>query len=195
MGIVGPAFVDDAETDYTPVHLANYYIEKFGGDEGISHMKLQKLVYLAYGWWLSFYEKPLLRETPEVWRYGPVFDSLYQTLRTKGREPINDRISPFFEFSGEKPALKESDTKTANLLDWVWERYGELDGIALSEITHQPDTPWSAVVKSHEYKIPRNLPLDWDLVKEHYRKIRGRLEHSENIGNRIDTCAGVAERC
>lgn len=173
-GIVGISFVDDAKTEYTPAALANFFLKEFGGTDGISHMKLQKLVYLSYGWWLSHYDTPLIKEAPQVWKYGPVFDSLYQSLRTKGREPIRDLIVPSF-FSSGPPEISSDDENTLKLLKWVWARYGELDGIALSEITHQPNTPWSEVVKSHEFKIPRNLPLDWTVVKDHYRKIRGKF--------------------
>lgn len=71
MGIIGPRYVDDAQTDYTPVALANYFVKQFGADEGISHMKLQKLVYLAYGWWLSHYENPSSKRRLRLEDMGP----------------------------------------------------------------------------------------------------------------------------
>ena len=174
MGITGPRRVEQAQTDYTPIELANYFIKTFGGSEGISHMKLQKLVYLAYGWWLSHYDHPVIKEAPQAWKYGPVFDSLYQSLRTKGREAIKTEIVPVWAFF-DKGRLRDVDNaNVTQLLDWIWGRYGHLNGIALSDITHQPDTPWSEVVKSHEFQVPKNLPIDWELVKDHYRKLSER---------------------
>lgn len=38
---------------YTPLAVANCFLEKFGENGGIEHMKLQKLVYFSYGWWLA----------------------------------------------------------------------------------------------------------------------------------------------
>jgi uncharacterized phage-associated protein len=47
-------------------------------------MKLQKLVYYAYGWWLLYHSEPIMTEPPEVWRHGPVFSSMYHALKHHG---------------------------------------------------------------------------------------------------------------
>jgi len=38
---------------YSPIAIANNFVEQFGGVTGIEHMKLQKLVYCSYGWMLA----------------------------------------------------------------------------------------------------------------------------------------------
>jgi uncharacterized phage-associated protein len=52
--------------------------------DGAEHMKLQKLVYYAYGWWLLYHSEPIMTEPPEVWRHGPVFSSMYHALKHHG---------------------------------------------------------------------------------------------------------------
>ena len=37
---------------YRPLAIANSLITAFGYVDVVDHMKLQKLVYLAHGWWL-----------------------------------------------------------------------------------------------------------------------------------------------
>src|SRR5436309_2096397 len=74
---------------YRPMALANNLIRRFGYQRGITHMKLQKLVYYAHGWWLAYrFPEQLLTERPEVWRHGPVFPSMYMALRGFGNRPI-----------------------------------------------------------------------------------------------------------
>jgi uncharacterized phage-associated protein len=67
---------------YSPLALANEFIVRFKPGEGIEHMKLQKLVYCANGWWLVFNpNQPLVNKAPEVWKFGPVFPSLYHVMK------------------------------------------------------------------------------------------------------------------
>ena len=76
---------------YSSVAVANTFIEKFGSISGIEHMKLQKLVYCSYGWWLTYYGLDgikLTEDGPEIWRHGPVFPELYQAFKVFGRKPI-----------------------------------------------------------------------------------------------------------
>ncbi len=57
---------------YKPLAFANAFIAKAGAS-GVEHMKLQKLTYISYGWWLVYHEQPIMTEGPQVWKYGPVF--------------------------------------------------------------------------------------------------------------------------
>ncbi len=121
---------------YTPLAVANNFLDRFGRDGGIEHMKLQKLVYFSYGIWLATRnESPLTSEGPEVWKYGPVFNSLFQALKVFGREKITEpqSLDPF-----EKPEnIAHDEDGVLNFINWVWGRYGHLSGFALSDMTHQ----------------------------------------------------------
>lgn len=141
---------------YSTVTIANYYIKKHSAYGELTPMKLIKLVYIAYGWYLtSFEHKKLLTEQPEAWRYGPVFPSLYNRLREYGRNFIKEPI-----FSSTKEEISEED---ATFLDKIWEIYGQKDGIYLSALTHQEGTPWSLT-----YPRGENIEIPDDLIKEHY---------------------------
>ena len=62
---------------YTPLALANTFVARYGATRTLDHMKLQKLAFYTYGWWLAYNPNPILTEAPQVWKYGPVFGSLY----------------------------------------------------------------------------------------------------------------------
>ena len=55
---------------YNALVVANYFIDKAKA-EGVSltPMKLQKLIYMAHGWHLALYDKPLIDEQFQAWDY------------------------------------------------------------------------------------------------------------------------------
>lgn len=52
----------------SPRAVANYFIEKsIESGNSVSPLQLIKLVYIAHGWTLALYKRPLINETVEVW--------------------------------------------------------------------------------------------------------------------------------
>ena len=47
-------------------------------------MKLHKMIYLAHGDWLETRNKPLINESIEACRYGPLIRSLYEAIKGNG---------------------------------------------------------------------------------------------------------------
>lgn len=157
---------------YTPLAVANTFIARHGGERGIEHMKLQKLDYYAHGWWLAYEPAPLMVEAPEVWKFGPVFDSLYRTLCPFGSRPINapQRPSPF-----EGAPIIE-DERVIQLVDWIWNRYGAYSSFKLSEMTHEPGTPWHQLAEANSYNVPKHFQIPHELVAEYFKKEAEKLQ-------------------
>jgi uncharacterized phage-associated protein len=166
---------------YTPLALANYFIQRHGEDGRLEHMKLQKLVYCSLGWWLT--DPPqgpdLLRELPQVWEHGPVFPSLYRVLKPFGRTYIEAPQSarPFTP----PPAIEEADQDAHALLDWIWGRYGHLSGYALSAMTHKPGTAWRLLAEQHDFEVPENLAIPSEMIRAEFEAI---VEAESNSTNR-----------
>jgi uncharacterized phage-associated protein len=124
----------------------------------LTPMQLMKLVYIAHGWSLAILEKDLFSDRIEAWKYGPVIPVLYQATKRFGRKSI-----PFELISDEEP----SPLKTAeqSFLEDVFDKYGHLDGIQLSSLTHKKETPWDL-----RY-VPdmQNIEIPDDLIKQHYK--------------------------
>lgn len=157
---------------YTPLAIANCFLEKFGRQGGIEHMKLQKLVYCSYGWWLAVRGLDQLRlttEGPEIWKHGPVFDSLYHSLKVFGRKPIiqPQSTNPFCA----PECVDKDDGDTLGLVDWIWSRYGHLSSFALSDMTHKPGTPWYRIAQENKFRVALNTKIPDEYIFEEFTKL------------------------
>jgi uncharacterized phage-associated protein len=151
---------------YRPMAVANNFIRRFGYRQGITHLKLQKLVYYVHGWWLAYNPSnpPLLTERPEVWRHGPVFPNIYNALKNFGSRPIR---LPQPDLPLSPPAdIGEDDDQALNLVDWVWVRYGAYSAIQLSNMTHEPGTPWRQLAERYQYRVPAHLQIPDELISQ-----------------------------
>ena len=133
---------------YTPQHVANYFLDRAEAEgRPMSQLKLMKLVYIAYGWYLALTGKKLFCEDIQAWQHGPVIRSLYDELKHFGRSFIVGRTSEFdYEtFERTEPEVPATDTDTRVVLDKVWAAYKRFSGWQLREKTHESGTPWSLV--------------------------------------------------
>lgn len=156
---------------YPPLAIANEFIARCQVHVGIEHMKLQKLVYCANGWWLSFNPStPLVNELPEVWKFGPVFPSLYRVLKVYGRAPIRSpqSSSPF----DEPMRVDAEDGKVLNLIEWTWNRYGHLSSFALSDMTHKTGTAWHRMASEYNFSVPEGLDIPTEYIVDEFRWVK-----------------------
>lgn len=154
--------------------IANYFLQK-GEKEHIalSNMKIQKLVYIAQGWFLALQGEPLFGEEIQAWQHGPVIPSLYHTFKMFGRTPITSFASEY-DFESEElivPKVDRSDGETRAILNKVWEVYKGFSPVALRKMTHTPGTPWERTYE--EGCVNRVIPID--VVKEYYTDYLGKL--------------------
>lgn len=147
------------------LQVANELLQAHGD---VSHMKLQKLLYYANGWWLATEGTPLLNEFPQVWRYGPVFRWLYNTLSRFGHNEIGGPVPPGPFGGGNLPTLEgvAEAPRVRALLAWIWTEHGHKTAVQLSDETHAVGTPWWIIAERHGFRVPLNTPIppqaDWD---------------------------------
>jgi uncharacterized phage-associated protein len=146
---------------FLPLAAANEFIALSGAD-GVSHMKLQKLVYLAHGAWLAHHGKSFLSENPQVWQYGPVFGSLYHELKNYRAAPIKELQTMF----DEVPRVDDDFVK--DVIAKVWRKFGGLSAIRLSDITHLPGSPWQVIAKGHEFKVPMGTEIPPQIIGKYF---------------------------
>lgn len=166
-------------TQYSPLAVSNSFVRK-AGEGGISHLKLQKLVYCLHGWWLAYNEEgcaPLVGENPQAWRYGPIFGSLYRQLKGHGIRPINRPaiLSPRLDGEGPDDFIREDDERANKLLDWVWGRYEGVGAITLCMLTHRPGTPWHDIAQMCEGRIPHGTEIRPGRIREEFLLIKSGL--------------------
>ncbi|MEM7550076.1 MAG: type II toxin-antitoxin system antitoxin SocA domain-containing protein [Bacteroidota bacterium] len=145
-----------------PLVIANFFIEK-GNEIGdpITQMKIQKLVYIAHGWYLSLTDKPLIRAKVQAWKFGPVIPEIYQALKKYGNDPVPVSIT------------NESinDQEIVDFLNIIWDLYGKYSASFLSNLTHQKSSPWDLTAQRYGYDVPPNMIIDNEDIKHHYNPI------------------------
>ncbi|MFT4430755.1 Panacea domain-containing protein [Bacillus velezensis] len=127
---------------YNVQQVANWFLAK----EPMTPKKLQKILYYAYSWFLTLenenpeeLENKLFSEKFEAWVHGPVIYSIYDQYRHKGYQEIE-------KFEGQLPTF---DDDTSDILEQVWQVYGQYNGNELETLTHQ-ESPWINARKGYQ---------------------------------------------
>lgn len=131
-------------------------------EKSITHLKLQKLVYYAQGFYLAIYnqeENPLFGERIEAWVHGPVCPALYNNFRSFGYSVI-----PKVE---EEPQGLTDQEKS--ILRIVWQVYGSYSGEDLERFTHQEE-PWLQARGNLNPWDTSNNQISIPITKEFFRK-------------------------
>lgn len=124
---------------YNVNDIANYFIylasnTRIGDDEkeveGITNLKLQKVLYFAQAYFLAKKHKSLFKDDIEAWEYGPVIPSVYHKYKKYGSQPII-KVSIVDKIS-------DTDKK---MLDEIWEVFGGYSASRLVDMTHA-HSPW-----------------------------------------------------
>lgn len=125
----------------------------------LTNMQLQKLVYIAHGYTLAILHKPLVWQSVEAWRYGPVIKDLYYALRAYGAGIVTQPI----------PVLsnKSLPDNQREIIATVEDAYSRFTGPQLSTMTHKAGTPWAKV-----YDPNRDSEIIPDqMIEEYYSQL------------------------
>lgn len=151
---------------YSTLSIANYFIT-LGLEENkpITPMKLQKLVYFAHGFYLANFNKPLINESIQAWRYGPVIYTIYRVFKIYGNSPITNTV----QFT---PDIKEQElpSEVKDFLQEVWDLLKEYDAIQLSNLTHVRKSPWDVVVENNGAIISNSLPISDSIIQDYFTR-------------------------
>ena len=130
-------------------------------------MHVLKLVYLAHGWMLGLYSEPLINESAEAWRYGPVVPSVYHCYKSFRGDPI---------LHGEVDRTDQLDPHQTGIIDQTCEGYGQFTALQLSSLTHKKGTPWDITYRAKGL----GAPIPNELILQHYQRLADR--HSDDAG-------------
>lgn len=135
---------------------------------GIEPMKLLKLTYIAHGWHLGFYGRPLISNSIEAWKYGPVIPDLYHITKRFGFGDVDIETIKRRSFH----TLNDDDVKFIKV---IWENYKQFSGLDLSTKTHQDKTPWSEAYDGTFNKIIEN-----DTIEKYYKNLIENPNHAKS---------------
>ncbi|GDX36114.1 hypothetical protein LBMAG18_06250 [Alphaproteobacteria bacterium] len=80
------------DNHHTTFACVNFIIDRLtrSGVRDLTNLKLQKLLYFAYGLHLALFDKKLFNDEFEAWQYGPVLRSVYKEFKNFGKDnPID----------------------------------------------------------------------------------------------------------
>lgn len=132
--------------------VCNQIIRKsISTNTNLTPLKLQKLLYLIYAH--SIKENNGYRvfdATFNAWQYGPVCIPVYEEFSSFGSGQIT---SYFKDAKGQSyfpnPDVKEN-TPFFNAFNFVWDKYGNLTGAQLVDLTHgRNNTAWFKTKTNH----------------------------------------------
>ncbi len=126
---------------------------------GVDTMKLLKLTYIAHGYYLGFFNKPLIQNRIQAWKYGPVIPELYGVIKRFGTSSVDIELMDLYS----ENTLNDKDEEFISLL---WNAYKKLSGTELSTMTHQKDSPWSQV-----YNGQYNVDIPNEIISDYYSKL------------------------
>jgi uncharacterized phage-associated protein len=141
-------------------------------DEELTNLKLQKLVYYAYGYNLVRNDGQLFTDPLKAWKNGPVVPQLWHDFREHGSErlPVDETF---------RPSSIPDDVR--EVLDEVWQTYGQLAAWKLRNMTHE-EPPWveararderitDDAMLRHFRKVVPERDLGWEHIGDYVRPI------------------------
>ena len=160
------------ETPNSALQVANSILQRSfdekdekGEEVLISHLKLQKLLYILHGWHLAITDEPAFEDEVEAWAYGPVVRKVYNAFRGYGDKPID-------ALGDDKTCVDASEKFFAELLSVVWEKYKGFSSFKLVDATHARGTPWD-LARENNKKIIAN-----SITRDHYKWLLKRFENN-----------------
>jgi uncharacterized phage-associated protein len=133
--------------------VAAYLLSKADIEEGdgMTHLKLQKLLYYCQGFALVLLGKPLFENVIEAWPHGPVVVDVYHKFK-KWENGIIEAAG-----SGTVSALTDEER---GLIDEVYEVYGGCSASRLRNLAHN-EAPWQNAIDRSDPTITNRALLDF----------------------------------
>lgn len=155
-----------ASVKLLPSDVARFFLYRsmFDG-ELISPLKMQKLVYYAYAWFLAVHKKKLFEESIEAWANGPVVPTLYHELKAYGSSPIDE------DFLGTRENIEsvmcKFDKDMSSTLETVYQEYMTKTAFELVVSTHS-EKPWLEARKGLLPTERSNNPISDHAILQQY---------------------------
>lgn len=148
-----------APNAYSIYDIAEWFLHK----RAMPQKKLQKLCYYAVAWCYALCNADLVYDTTfEAWVHGPASQELYNIYKDRAWE----QLAPIKEL----PPIDETIT---DLLESVWETYGNLSGNALEALTHT-ELPWQKARAGLGSTEPSRNVIDKKDMRDYYLSIYDR---------------------
>jgi uncharacterized phage-associated protein len=124
----------------------------------MSNTKMQKLLYIIYGVYMSLYKEKIFKEQPKYFPYGPLFPRVYNKYDILKSQTINDI---------------DIDIRVKNVIRFVLKSFGKLSANELTIWSHLKDSPWD---KMNQKDTKFGNPLDDGEIRDYFSNYLNRVE-------------------
>jgi len=128
--------------------------ENFG--EGISNLKLQKVLYFSQAARLALDSKPLFKDEIHAWDYGPVINSVYHDFKRNQNTAIKNPKGDAYE---------AFEPQTTAFLEDIWQLFGKYSAGKLVAMTHA-HAPWKDT-----YDGTPNKVITKSSIEKYYKNV------------------------
>lgn len=123
-------------------------------NKDLTEIQIQKLTYYSYVWSMVLNNTKLFDEKPQAWIHGPVFRTLYDSMKTRD----------FFNTEGYE---NKFDDETNYFLEMIYRLYGKYSGNQLEMMTHIEE-PWKNARKGIDANERSTQELSDEDIKRYY---------------------------
>ena len=121
--------------------------------------KVQKILYILYGYYLAHKDFQIISENPRAWPYGPVFPRSQKKVDYSNILPLN---------STEFDAIK-NDKELKDAIKSFIDTYSKFSASQLSEWSHQEDGPWHKATQLDGFNWNTQIPNEY--IKSYFKNI------------------------
>jgi uncharacterized phage-associated protein len=155
--------MSNPKTAYDSVVAAKYMLalaNRLG--QNLNATKLQKLLFITYGYVLAIEGYNVFTESPKAWPFGPVFPRVQKQVKL-------DRVIKL-----ENPELTEiqKDEFLTKLMEDVITKYAKFSATQLSEWSHESGSPWHQTTQ--EKGFDWNRPIKDEYIIDYFTKFNVR---------------------
>lgn len=127
--------------------------------EGLTHLKIQKLLYYAEGINLAVTGDSLFKEKIYAWPHGPVVKEVYELLHSNGKKEIS-----FNQQEWETIEKINDNIELYDVLVTTYDSYAGYTAWQLREKSHVAGGPWQVTVDN----IGMLKEISKDLIKNYF---------------------------
>ncbi len=121
--------------------------------------KVQKMLFIAYGYFLARHNHALLTETPKAWPFGPVFPKTRSRIDFGKMIPVND----------PELATIAQDELVTQVFNRIIDKYSRYTAGQLSDWSHTLGSPWERTTKLSGFDWNRAIPDSY--IKEYFSTV------------------------
>lgn len=158
---------------YSAIDISKWFLAKNNAErkknadedeyEGISPLKMQKLLYYAQGIHLALNDSKLFEEPILAWPHGPVVNSVYQEYKNFINKPITATLT-----KDDEAVLDSIENNQAahESLELTYNNFAIYTAWQLRNMTHDKGSPWDIVYNSGAH----NGIIETNDIKEYFLK-------------------------